>query len=79
MKKPFELTWREIFDCQNFKQFSAGVSINEVNHYVKTCTYYKYFIFNGLIYESHYGYYEEVNIEIVPDEQKMYYHNYNNV
>lgn len=66
--KTVELCWREIFDIQTLKIFNAGVSIEDVNAYINTCTHCKYFLFNGRVFESHRGYFDKVNVEIIPDK-----------
>lgn len=70
--KTIKLCWREIFDCQMLKIFTAGNGIETVNAYANACTNYKYFIFNGKIYETHQGYFDSVDVEIVPDKNLGY-------
>jgi len=58
MKK---ISWREVFDPEKFG-FCAGAHISEINVYVRQKTIYRYFTFNGIIYESFGGYFDKTDL-----------------
>lgn len=66
------ISWENTISVHNIKSFNAGVDSVTVGVWVKSLTNFKYFCFNGVVFEPFSGYVEDTGYRL-DYETRLFY------
>lgn len=67
-----DISWETVISTHNIKSFQAGVDVVTVGDWVRYCTNFRYFCFNGIVFEPFAGYVDDTGYRLDYETRQFY-------